>query len=162
MPRKTLRTCCSEKLLTALLCVSALPALMPHPAHAQTSQNTTREHPMRIAMLANGKTLTFQLEDNRTSRDFVALLPLDLALEDYASTEKISTLSRKLTTEGAPSGYTPAAKDFAYYAPWGNIAIFHKGFKYSPGLIKLGTLESDLDQIRQPGPLNVRFELIKD
>ncbi|VVO34737.1 hypothetical protein PS689_05292 [Pseudomonas fluorescens] len=117
---------------------------------------------MRIAMLANGKTLTFQLEDNQTSRDFVALLPLDLALEDYASTEKISTLSRKLIIEGAPSGYTPAAKDFAYYAPWGNIAIFHKGFKYSPGLIKLGTLESDLGLIRQPGPLSVRFELIKD
>ncbi|MEE4754581.1 cyclophilin-like fold protein [Pseudomonas alliivorans] len=162
MPRKTLRTCCSEKLLTALLCIGALPALMPHSALAETNRNATREHPMRIAMLANGKTLTFKLEDNRTSRDFIALLPLDVPLEDYASTEKINVLPRKLSTEGAAPGVTPVAGDFAYYAPWGNIAIFHKGFKYSPGLIRLGTLESDLDLIRQQGPLNVRFERIKD
>lgn len=162
MPRKTLHTRCSGKLLTALLYISALPTLMPHPALAETARNPTRENPMRIAMLANGKTLTFTLEDHQTSRDFVALLPLDVVLEDYASTEKINVLPRKLNTQGAVPGITPKAGDFAYYAPWGNIAIFHKGFNYSPGLIKLGTLESPLDLIRQPGPLNVRFELIKD
>ncbi|ORC51194.1 hypothetical protein BZK31_27765 [Pseudomonas floridensis] len=117
---------------------------------------------MRIAMLAHGKTLTFTLEDNQTARDFVALLPLDVVLEDYASNEKINVLPRTLSTQGAAPGITPAAGDFAYYAPWGNIAIFHKGFKYSPGLIKLGRLESELDLIRQPGPLNVRFEWLED
>ncbi|CAM3464214.1 cyclophilin-like fold protein [Pseudomonas floridensis] len=162
MTAKTLRVFYSHTALTALLCIGALPALLPNYAHANTNQTAYQEHPMRIAMLAHGKTLTFTLEDNQTARDFVALLPLDVVLEDYASNEKINVLPRTLSTQGAAPGITPAAGDFAYYAPWGNIAIFHKGFKYSPGLIKLGRLESELDLIRQPGPLNVRFEWLED
>lgn len=60
---------------------------------------------------------------------------------DRVSTEKIFYLSRKLTTQGTPEGYEPRAGDIAYYAPWGNIAIFHEDFRYSPGLVKLGTID---------------------
>jgi len=38
------------------------------------------------------------LEDNATTRDFVALLPLTLTLRDYNRTEKISDLPKKLST----------------------------------------------------------------
>jgi hypothetical protein len=37
-----------------------------------------------------------------TSRDFAALLPLTLTLKDYAATEKISDLPKRLSTDGAP------------------------------------------------------------
>jgi hypothetical protein len=76
--------------------------------------------------------------DNPTSRDFLTLLPLPLTLEDYARTEKISYLSRKLSTEDAPSGSDPSVGDFTYYSPWSNLAIFYKDFGYSSGLIILG------------------------
>ena len=32
---------------------------------------------------------------------------VEVTLEDYTATEKISYLPRKLTTEGTPDGYTP-------------------------------------------------------
>jgi hypothetical protein len=50
---------------------------------------------------------------------------LSLTLEDYAATEKVATLERRLTTAGAPAGTPPAVGDFSYYAPWGNLAIFY-------------------------------------
>lgn len=160
MIEKTLSAHCAGRWLTILLRLSVFAATLQPPAYAETAQPTNREQAMRVAMLVNGESVTISLENNQTSRDFVALLPLDLTLEDYAASEKITTLSRKLSTQDAAPGITPVTGDFAYYAPWGNIAIFYKGFTYSPGLIKLGALETNLDIIRQPSPLNVRFELI--
>src|SRR5213592_2230225 len=65
---------------------------------------------MKIRMKLESKTLTATLEDNATTRDFVALLPLTLTLRDYNRTEKISDLPKKLSTEGAPSGRDPNAE----------------------------------------------------
>jgi len=83
---------------------------------------------MKISIRVQDKVITATLTDNATSRDFVSLLPMSLTLEDYAATEKVSDLPRKLSTEGAPAGSTPTVGDIAYYAPWGNLAIFYKDF----------------------------------
>lgn len=80
--------------------------------------------------------------DNATSRDFISLLPLSLTLSDYAGTEKVSDLPRRLSTEGAPSGSDPSVGDIALYAPWGNLAIFYKDFGYARGLIVLGRIDT--------------------
>ena len=40
--------------------------------------------------------------------------------------------------------------DIAYYAPWGNLTIFYKRFKYSRGLAKLGTLDSSVRAFERP------------
>lgn len=113
-----------------------------------------------IHMVVKGyeEAVRLELDNCETSRDFATLLPLQLKLEDYASTEKISYLPRKLTTHGAPEGYTPCAGDVAYYAPWGNLAIFHKDFTYSVGLIKLGTIISGLDLLRIKGSFTAELE----
>src|SRR5438876_6306635 len=102
------------------------------------------------------------LEDNATTRDFVALLPLTLTLRDYNRTEKISDLPKKLSTKGAPSGRDPNVGDIAYYAPWGNIAIFYRDFGYSAGLVKLGKLDSDEDALRSKETTTATVELIKE
>ncbi|MCR8718950.1 cyclophilin-like fold protein [Pseudomonas syringae] len=117
---------------------------------------------MNISMFAGDKVVMFHLEDSATTRDFVSMLPLELTLEDYAATEKIGTLPRKLDVTGAAAGNTPVEGDIAYYAPWGNLAIYHKGFNYSPGLVRLGKIESGLETIRQAGTVAVRFERAKD
>jgi hypothetical protein len=44
----------------------------------------------------NGTPVTATLEDNETSRAFVALLPLTLTLEDYNGTEKIHVVIQAL------------------------------------------------------------------
>lgn len=123
-----------------------------------TATQARSSNPLQVAVHANGATLLITLDSNETSKDFMRLLPLELMLEDYAGTEKISYLPRKLSTRKAPLGYLPRTGDVAYYAPWGNLALYHKDFDYSPGLIRLGHVQSGLDRLRTPGPMKVRIE----
>jgi hypothetical protein len=103
---------------------------------------------VRIKLTFNNEEVIVKMFDNPTSRDFLTLLPLTITLEDYAGTEKINYLSKKLSTEEAPSGSDPSVGDFTYYSPWGNLAIFYKDFGYSNGLIKLGKIESGVEKLR--------------
>ena len=82
-----------------------------------------------------------------------------MTLTDYAGTEKISDLPRRLSTEGAPDGLEPAVGDVTYYAPWGNLAIFHRDPGYAVGLVRLGTIESGLEALRRPGPVEITIAL---
>lgn len=81
------------------------------------------------------------LHDNPVSRDFASQLPLDVTFEDYAGTEKITHLPRKLQTNGGVNG-SQVEGDFTYYAPWGNLAVFYKGYGKASGLYILGRIES--------------------
>jgi hypothetical protein len=99
------------------------------------------------------------LNDSKAARDFASLLPLSLTLEDYASTEKISDLPSKLSTDGAPPGFDPSVGDIAYYAPWGNLAIYYRDFEYSAGLVSLGTIASGADIFASRRSMHVTFEL---
>lgn len=115
---------------------------------------------MKIRISLNGALIaTAKLDDNESARQFAVLLPLNLVLKDYAATEKIADLPSVLSTKGAPHGYEPEAGDISYYAPWGNLAIFHKGFRFSSGLVRLGRLDSGLDAMRRTGPMSVRVEV---
>src|SRR3954467_709292 len=90
-----------------------------HSAAAQAPSNVARESSsMKIRLLIDGQHMTATLDDSATARDFLAQLPLTLQLEDYASTEKIAQLPRRLSTAGAAAGVEPAAGDLAFYAPW--------------------------------------------
>jgi hypothetical protein len=113
---------------------------------------------MKIRLIVDGRTLTATLVDSPTTRDFLALLPITLTLKDYASTEKIAYLPRKLSEQGAPAGVDPAVGDFTYYAPWGNLALFYKDFGYAKGLIKLGTLDGGAKVFDVPGSVTVTIE----
>ena len=117
---------------------------------------------MKIRMDVDGTRITATLDDNATSKDFASLLPLTLTLDDYNGTEKISDLPKKLSTRGAPEGVDPAAGDIAYYAPWGNLAIFYKDFEYSRGLVKLGTIASGARVFERPGRLRVTIGPIEE
>jgi len=100
-----------------------------------------------IKMTFGKEEIIVKLYDNPTSKDFLTLLPLTIKLEDHAGTEKVSYIPKKLTTQDAPSGSDPSVGDFAYYAPWGNIAIYYKDFGYSSGLIILGTIEAGIEKL---------------
>lgn len=93
---------------------------------------------MKIVMTFGGQTLTGGLYDNASARDLFALLPLDLGIEDYADNEKITYLPRKLSLDGSGPFGNERPGDICYYAPWGNLALFYAGYRYSSGLIRLG------------------------
>ena len=116
---------------------------------------------MKIRMKFEDKVLRATLIDSKTARDFVSLSPLTLKLEDYAATEKISDLPRRLSTEGAPSGSDPSVGDIAFYVPWGNLAIFYRDAAYANGLIILGKIDGDAADLNVPGSLKVTIELLK-
>ncbi len=102
---------------------------------------------MKIRLDADGTPLTATLDDTEAARDFASLLPLTLTLEDYASTEKISYLPRRLSTASAPAGTSASEGDISYYSPWGNLALFYRSSGYAEGLVKLGRIDSGADRL---------------
>lgn len=125
------------------------------PGGQQTIEN------MKLKITFGETELTAILYDNPTSRDLISMLPITTELEDYASNEKIFYPDRKLSSEGAPSGFDPSKGDITYYAPWGDVAIFYKNFSYSKGLISLGKIENNgIEQLKNAGNASVTFELI--
>lgn len=107
---------------------------------------------MRLRFIFADQDFTATLEDNLSARDLVSMLPLDLTIADYSTNEKIAYLPRKLTEEGSGRFGNEAPGDLCYFAPWGNLAMFHGSYRWSNGLIRLGRLD------REPEPLLVRGE----
>lgn len=117
---------------------------------------------MKIAIKIDGRAAIADLEENATTEDLVSQLPLTLEFEDYHATEKISYLPRELTTRGAPAGFDPSVGTVAYYAPWGNLAIFYRDFGYSPSLINLGAVVSGLDLLSDASSFKATIERADD
>jgi len=117
---------------------------------------------MKIRLRLEDTELTATLIDSKATQDFIALLPLNLTLEDFAGTEKISYLPKRLSIEGAPSGSDPSVGDMAYYAPWGNLAIFYGDSGYASGLVILGKIDSGIEALDVPSSAKVTIELISE
>lgn len=66
----------------------------------EISNNVDNNQPplknMKLKITIGNNTLTAILSDNPTARDFVALLPLTVKLDDYAKTEKVLLLKKTL------------------------------------------------------------------
>lgn len=124
-------------------------------------QSGSNQTLMKIRLTVNGQSATATLYDNATARDFAALLPLSLAMEDYATIERVAGLPRKLSTQGAPDGMAPVAGELTHYAPWGNLAIFIRGRSYARSLLPLGKVNEGLPILAQPGPYQVRIERVE-
>jgi hypothetical protein len=122
------------------------------------AQNSPQANMVKIRVTINGTAFTGALSDNPTAKDFLSLLPLTVTLKDYAATEKITYLPRKLATANSPAGSKPTVGDIAYYAPWGNLAIFYRDAAYARGLVPLGRLESGIEALKAPGPLKATIE----
>ena len=134
--------------------------VVDQPVHDSLPQNDNTKT-MRVRITIGDKSVVATMYDNATAKDFISMLPLALQLDDYNGTEKISYLSRKLTTAGAPSGSDPEVGDISYFAPWGNLAIYYKDFGYSSGLIKFGKIEGDVSILSSSQKLNATFEKLE-
>ena len=104
------------------------------------------------------KAFAVGLLDNRSARDLATMLPLDLVIDNFSTNGKIAYLPRKLTEEGSGPFSNEAAGDLCYYAPWGNLAFFHGGYKYSSGLIRVGRLDDGPQLLLTRGKFALRIE----
>jgi hypothetical protein len=108
----------------------------------------------------NGGEAVIALYDNPVSSNFAALLPLSVTFRDYAGEEKIADIPRKLATAGGLSA-KDVQGDFAYYAPWGNLAVFYKGYGKDEGLYILGRIESGKEWLAgQQNDFIARIEIV--
>jgi hypothetical protein len=71
-------------------------------------------------------------------------------------------LPKRLSTEGVPAGVDPSKDDLAYYAPWGNLAVFYKDFRYSRGLVKLGRIDAGVEMFEKPAALRVTLRRLEE
>ena len=109
------------------------------------SFGATEDARTQLRLTFDGGEAIISLEDNGTTRDFLTMLPATLTFADYAGSEKISYLTRALSTADAPATYDPQVGDVTLYAPWGNLAIFYGDARSSSGLVPMGYVESGLD-----------------
>lgn len=115
---------------------------------------------MRLRLTFADQNFMATLEGNPSARDLFSMLPLDLTVDDYATNEKIAYLPRKLTEEGSGRFGNEAVGDLCYYAPWGNLAMFHGPYHWSRGLIRLGRLDSGAKPLLVRGKFPLRIEAL--
>jgi hypothetical protein len=96
------------------------------------------------------------------AREFLAMLPLELQIEDYAHNEKIAYLPSKLATRGNGAFSDEKPGDLCYYAPWGNLVFFYAPYRYSAGLIRLGHLLDGVAPLSKRGRYPLRAEIMTD
>lgn len=117
---------------------------------------------MKIKLTIGQDEYMATMNDSKAAKDFIALLPMTLILKDYAETEKISGLPKRLSIAGSPDGTAASIGDIAYYAPWGNLAIFYRDFGHASGLIKLGNIGSGGKKLASyKQPIEARLDLIE-
>jgi hypothetical protein len=100
------------------------------------------------------------LEDNPSSRDLISLMPLDLAIDDYSTNEKIAYLPRKLTEKGRRLFANEAPGDLCYYAPWGNLVFYYDRYRYDSGLIRLGRMDDGVKPLLARGKFPLKARLL--
>jgi hypothetical protein len=134
--------------------------MFPSLARAQQGNDPASQEPskVKIRMTFNGQTMTATLYDNASARDFASMLPLDVKIEDYSTNEKITYLPRKLAEAGSGSFKNERPGDLCYYAPWGNLALFHSGYQYSSGLIRLGRFDDGFEPLLMRGEFPLHIE----
>jgi hypothetical protein len=145
----------------ATLCLAALPLpALAAPAETDAMWNGAQA-PARVRMSFGSDNAVVMLFNNPASREFAAMLPMTLEFEDYAGEEKIAYLPRRLASPGGAPSETPPG-DFTYYAPWGNLAVFYKGFGRADGLQILGRIESGKDRLAgMKGHFSARLEILE-
>jgi hypothetical protein len=118
---------------------------------------------MKLRLTVNDKNLSARVIDSPTARDFIALLPLTITMNDLFKREKFGNLSRSISTDGKRT-HIYALGDIAYWPPGPDVAIYydHDGERIpDPRIIVIGKVTSGLNTLDVPGAVSVIIELGK-
>lgn len=121
--------------LTLILCLAAIPAIAEEGEIMPT-----------VLLTAGDITIAVQMEENPTSRDFLAQLPLTLTMARYDDREYYAAMPTELSNDAALlDGFTNG--DFTYYTTGNSLAVFFGGDDRSSqsGLIRMGRVLTDLN-----------------
>lgn len=129
---------------------------------AQAAPAQENKAAAKLLLKLENKEVSVVLADNTAVQSVLNQLPAAVSFSDFNNTEKIAYLPQKLKLDGAPKGHAPKAGDMCIYAPWGNICIFYRDYKFSSDLIYLGHVEQGLETLSsQQGDFKANLVLAK-
>ncbi|MEP9324901.1 cyclophilin-like fold protein [Paraburkholderia phymatum] len=111
-------------------------------------------------MRVSGKELRGTLGDNPTAHEFASLLPIHVVMSDLFGREKAGSLPRAISV-GGPRSSSYEVGDIGYWSPGHDLAIYYRqdGDRIpSPGIIKVGRLDSGIEAFVVTGSLDVIIE----
>lgn len=107
-----------------------------------------KETSLQILVESDTQQIIFQLNDSPAAKSLYQQLPLTVSVENFSNNEKIFYPPEKLSTKDTPIAEGPAGT-LAYYALWGDVAMFYSPCSGSGDLYQLGTAISGVEQIEQ-------------
>ena len=131
------------------------------PLNSPTKTSTLESQIMKIRLKIADKVITATLNDNKTTRDFISLLPLTLTMNDLFRREKFAHLPRAISEEGKRT-HTYEVGQVVYWSPGPDVAIFYRndGEKIpNPGIIVIGKIDSGVAALDVAGSVKVTIEL---
>jgi len=108
----------------------------------------------RIELVAGDEIASATLDDTRQARQFAAMLPVSVDIDDPFGQAKTGTLPRALDVDDATRSRRYATGDLSYWSPSGKLAIVYDALGESvppPGLVRLGTVDTGLSEIASAG-----------
>jgi hypothetical protein len=106
-----------------------------------------------VLRVGNGRA-TATLDDTPVAREFAAMLPLRLNLHDPMGQSKSGQLPRRIDVSDDDRVFDPSAGEVYYWPPSGAVGIFYDDLGQSvppPGMVRLGVLDSGVDEIASAG-----------
>jgi hypothetical protein len=115
---------------------------------------------MKIHLKLNGKVIPATLANNRTAREFVAMLPLTITMHDLFKREKFGPLPQAISGKGTRTQAYEVG-DIICWGPGPDVTIFyrHDGQSVSGGVHVLGKLDVGAEEFDGPDPVEVRIEV---
>lgn len=91
-----------------------------------------------ISFTIGDTVVTAELDDNPTTRDLLAQLPLTLTIKDYNHVEKTAVLPKPLDTQNVPRGADPELFEIGYYTPNQVLVLYYGDVGFFTGIVRLG------------------------
>jgi hypothetical protein len=107
-----------------------------------------------IELVVGDRIATAMLDETPQAREFAAMLPVSVDMDDPFGQAKTGLLPRALDVDDATRFRRYAAGDLSYWSPSGKIAVVYDALGQSvppPGLVRLGTVDAGLSAIAAAG-----------
>ena len=111
----------------------------------------------RIRIVIGGKTFLADMENNRTARAFIRLLPATLRMEELNGNEKYCYIDQTLPTDAKKPG-TIRAGDLMLYGD-DCVVLFYKTFRSSYSYTKIGHIHKITGMVDLLGSGNIKVSL---
>lgn len=117
----------------------------------------------RIRIRFGDKVVTATLNRTDAARDFAAMLPLAIDMDDHLRREKTGIIPKRLS-ERTPGSRTYEKGDLGYWRPRNTFVIFyrHDGLDIpAPGIVLIGKLDAGAEIFDVPGSVDVRVDIAR-